>query len=109
MKTLRLPTALALSLLLAACTTTSRTSVTAYDGEGNPIASSTSSSHTNHAVDAMAKAGKTVKDGAVAGYEWTRDKTVKGYTWVKDNMANGKDAEPVQDSAAVPNAQPSAQ
>jgi hypothetical protein len=60
--------------------------VTTYDSNGDAVASSSSSSRTNHTVDAMAKAGKTVKDGAVAGYEWTKDKATKGYDWVQEKV-----------------------
>ena len=86
MKSLKFLAALPLCLLLAACTTDSSTRVTTYNSKGDAVTSSNSSSHTNHAVDAMAKAGKTVKDGAVAGYEWTKDKASKGYDWVQEKV-----------------------
>ena len=86
MKSLNFLTALPLCLLLAACTTDSSTRVTTYDSKGEAVTSSTSSSHTNHTVEAMAKAGQTVKDGAVAGYEWTKDKASKGYDWVQEKV-----------------------
>ena len=86
MKSLNFLTALPLCLLLAACTTDSSTRVTTYDSKGEAVTSSTSSSHTNHTVEAMAKAGQTVKDGAVAGYEWTKDTASKGYDWVQEKV-----------------------
>ena len=86
MKSLKFLAALPLCLLLAACTTDSSTRVITYNSKGDAVASSNSSSHTNHAVDAMAKAGKTVKDSAVAGYEWTKDKASKGYDWVQEKV-----------------------
>ncbi|MBQ4615662.1 MAG: hypothetical protein IJB29_02985 [Mailhella sp.] len=78
--------ALSLIFLLAACSTTRSTNVTTYDEAGQPVASTTSSSSTSDTMDALSKAGTAVKDGAVAGYEWTKDKTVKGYNWVKDKV-----------------------
>ena len=86
MKSLRFLAALPLCFLLAACTTNSSTNVTTYDSKGEAVTSSTSSSYTNHTVEAMAKAGQTVKDGAVAGYEWTKDKASKGYDWVQEKV-----------------------
>ena len=86
MKSHKFLAALPLCLLLAACTTDSSTHVTTYDSKGEAVTSSTSSSHTNHTVEAMAKAGQTVKDGAVAGYEWTKDKASKGYDWVQEKV-----------------------
>ena len=86
MKSPKFLAALPLCLLLVACTTDSSTRVTTYDSKGEAVTSSTSSSHTNHTVEAMAKAGQTVKDGAVAGYEWTKDKASKGYDWVQEKV-----------------------
>ena len=86
MKSLKFLAALPLCLLLAACTTDSSTHVTTYDSKGEAVTSSTSSSHTNHTVEAMANAGQTVKDGAVAGYEWTKYKATKGYDWVQEKV-----------------------
>ena len=86
MKSLEFLASLPLCLLLAACTTDSSTRVTTYDSKGEAVTSSTSSSHTNHTVEAMAKAGQTVKDGAMAGYEWTKDKASKGYDWVQEKV-----------------------
>ena len=58
MKSLNCLAILPLCLLLAACTTDSSTRVTTYDSTGKAVTSSSFSSHTNHAVDAMTKAGK---------------------------------------------------
>ncbi|MBR5882377.1 MAG: hypothetical protein IKY97_02735 [Mailhella sp.] len=88
-KTLALA-ALSLSLLLAACSTSSTTHVTTYDAEGNTIASKTTTTTSNQTMDAVNKAGTAVKDGVVTGYEWTKDKTVKGYNWVKEKVADDK-------------------
>ncbi len=91
MKSLTFLAALPLCLLLAACTTDSSTRVTTYDSKGETVSSSSTTSHTNHTVDAMAKAGKTVKDGAVTGYEWTKDKATKGYDWVQEKVKEQSD------------------
>ena len=99
MKKLPALTSLSLSLLLAACSTTSTTKVTTYDSEGNPIASRTTSSTSSQTMEAVSKAGTAVKDGVVTGYEWTKDKTVEGYNWVKDKMADDKAA--AQDQPAA--------
>ena len=93
MKSLKCLATLPLCLLLAACTTNSSTRVTTYDSKGEAVTSSTSSSHTNHTVEAMAKAGQTVKDGAVAGYEWTKDKASKGYDWVQEKVKEQSNSE----------------
>lgn len=98
MKSLLALAPLSLSLLLFACSTTSTTEVTAYDASGNVISTSTTSSTTNQAVENMAIAGNAVKEGAVAGYEWTKDKTVKGYEWVKDKVADDKAAQPAAEA-----------
>ena len=86
MKSLKFLAALPLCLLLAACTTDSSTRVTTYDNQGNAVTSTTSSSHTNETMEAVAKAGEAVKDGAVAGYEWSKDKATKGYNWVQEKF-----------------------
>ena len=86
MKSLKFLAALPFCLLLAACTTDSSTRVTTYDAKGDAVTSSSTTSHTNHAVEAMAKAGKSVKDGAVTSYEWTKDKATKGYDWVQEKV-----------------------
>jgi hypothetical protein len=77
MKKLLALTSLSLSLLLAACSTTSTTKVTTYDSQGNMVSSSTSTSTTNQTVEAVVKAGGAVKDGAVAGYEWIKEKSAQ--------------------------------
>ena len=96
MKNMPLLASLLLCFLLGACSTSSSTSVTAYDDSGAPVASKTSAKSTDHAVDTAVKVGTAVKEGAVAGYEWTKDKTVKGYNWVKDKVTEKEapDAQP---------------
>ena len=83
---------LALSITLAACTSTTTTKVVTYDAQGDPIVTQTSTVKRNDAAEKAKEIGKDVKEGVVSGYEWTRDKTIEGYHWVKDKSVETYDS-----------------
>ena len=80
--------ALSLCALLAACTTSSTTTAT-HDTAGNVVSSSTTTSHVNHPVEAVTKAGTAVKESVVSGY-----------TWMKENAKSSDDPQPAQSPAS---------
>ncbi len=78
--------------LLAACGTSTTSSVVTYDDNGREISSQTTVTRTNDAKAAAKEIGHDVKEGVISGYEWTKDKAVEGYQWVKETSVNAYDS-----------------
>ena len=80
------------ALLLAACSTSTTSTVVTYDAEGREVSTSTTSESTNDTAEKAREIGQEVKEGVVSGYEWTRDKAVKGYEWVREKSSEAYDS-----------------
>ena len=76
-----------IALLLAACSTSTTSSVVTYDAQGREVSTTTTSETTNDTAVKAREIGHEVKEGVISGYEWTKDKTIKGYEWVKEKTA----------------------
>lgn len=87
-----IPALLAITVTLAACTSTTTTKVVTYDAQGEPVVTQTTTVKRNDAAEKAKEIGKDVKEGVVSGYEWTRDKTIEGYHWVKDKSVETYDS-----------------